>query len=86
MNKILIYISIFFIVTNCNLKPNIEHHGIHMLEKKNQKLKLNETNRNDILKILGAPSTKSTFDNDVMFYIERKISTGKLVTLGKRKY
>ncbi len=85
MNKILTYISIFFIVTNCNLKPNIEHHGIHMLEKKNQKLKLNETNRNDIIKILGAPSLESTFDNDVMFYIERKISTGRLVTLGKRK-
>tara|TARA_B100001287_G_C22331112_1_gene366270 strand:+ start:73 stop:537 length:465 start_codon:yes stop_codon:yes gene_type:complete len=85
MNKILTYISIFFIVTNCNLKPNIEHHGIHMLEKKNQKLKLNETNRNDIIKILGSPSVESTFDNDVMFYIERKISTGKLVTLGKRK-
>ena len=85
MNKILTYISIFFIVTNCNLKPNIEHHGIHMLEKKNQKLKLNETNRNDIFKILGAPSLESTFDNDVMFYIERKISTGRLVTLGKRK-
>ena len=85
MNKILTYISIFFIITNCNLKPNIEHHGIHMLEKKNQKLKLNETNRNDIFKILGAPSLESTFDNDVMFYIERKISTGRLVTLGKRK-
>ena len=85
MNKILTYISIFFIITNCNLKPNIEHHGIHMLEKKNQKLKLNETNRNDIIKILGSPSVESTFDNDVMFYIERKISTGKLVTLGKRK-
>ena len=56
-----------------------------MLEKKNQKLKLNETNRNDIIKILGSPSVESTFDNDVMFYIERKISTGKLVTLGKRK-
>ena len=85
MNKILTFISIFFIITNCNLKPNIEHHGIHMLEKKNQKLKLNETNRNDIIKILGSPSLESTFDNDVMFYIERKISTGRLVTLGKRK-
>ena len=85
MNKILTYISIFFIVTNCNLKPNIEHHGIHMLEKKNQKLKLNETNRNDIIKILGSPSVESTFDNDVMFYIERKILTQGLYKMGKRK-
>ncbi len=34
---------------------------------------------------MGSPSVESTFDNDVMFYIERKISTGRLVTLGKRK-
>ena len=85
MNKILTYISIFFIITNCNLKPNIEHHGIHMLEKKNQKLKLNETNRNDIIKILGSPSVESTFDNDVMFYIERKIGAQGILKLGKQK-
>ncbi len=32
------------------------------------------SNVNDILSIFGEPSTKSTFDNDVWIYIERKIS------------
>ncbi len=32
------------------------------------------TNRNDLLSILGEPSTKSSFDNDVWIYIERKIT------------
>ena len=34
---------------------------------------------------MGEPSTKSSFDNDVWIYIERKISTGKLFYLGKEK-
>jgi outer membrane protein assembly factor BamE (lipoprotein component of BamABCDE complex) len=42
------------------------------LEKKQSSLVVNETNKNDIKKILGNPSTKSKFDNDVWIYIERK--------------
>ena len=45
-----------------------------------------ETNKNDIIKILGPPSVKSTFNNDLYFYIERKITTDKVIKLGKRKY
>ena len=45
-----------------------------------------ETNKNDIIKLLGPPSVKSTFNEDLYFYIERKITTGKLIKLGKKKY
>ena len=58
---------------------------MHNLEKKQTKLKVNFTNKNDIIKIIGPPSTKSTFDNDVYIYIERKTSTSKLTKLGKKK-
>ena len=63
----------------------VKHHGVHFLEKKHEKLVLNSSNKNDVLKLLGEPSTKSTFDNDVWIYIERKISTGKIYYLGKEK-
>ena len=63
----------------------VKHHGVHFLEKKHEKLAINTSNKNDILKLLGEPSTKSTFDNDVWIYIERKISTGKIYYLGKEK-
>ena len=56
-----------------------------MLEKKNEKLKVNVNNRNDVYSILGPPSVESTFDTDVMFYIERKILTQGLYKMGKRK-
>ena len=36
-------------------------------------------------KILGNPSTKSKFNNDVWIYIERKQSQSKLMNLGKMK-
>ena len=56
---------------------------MHFLDKKNEKLVLNHTNKNDILILLGEPSTKSTFDNDVWIYIERKTSKGAIYKLGK---
>ena len=57
---------------------------MHNLEKKQEKLKINQSNKNDILMIIGPPSTKSTFDNDVYIYIERKTSSSKLRKLGKK--
>ena len=62
----------------------VQHHGVHNLEKKQEKLKINQSNKNDILKIIGPPSTKSTFENDVYIYIERKTSNSKLSKLGKK--
>ena len=55
------------------------------LEKKQESLIINETNKNDIKKILGTPSTKSKFDNDVWIYIERKQTQSELKNLGRMK-
>tara|TARA_B100001142_G_scaffold286001_1_gene300688 strand:+ start:133 stop:546 length:414 start_codon:yes stop_codon:yes gene_type:complete len=61
------------------------HHGVHNLEKKQTKIQINQSNRNDIIQLIGPPSTKSSFDNDVFIYIERKTSSSKLTKLGKKK-
>ena len=61
------------------------HHGVHNLEKKQTKIQINQSNRNDIIQLIGPPSTKSSFDNDVFIYIERKTSNSKLTKLGKKK-
>jgi len=57
-----------------------------MLKKKSEQIIVSETNKNDIIKLLGPPSITSTFDNDILFYIERKITTDKLIKLGKQFY
>ena len=53
------------------------------MDKKEKKIKVQQSNTNDILSILGEPSTKSTFDNDVWIYIERKITNTHF--FGRRK-
>ncbi len=63
----------------------VKHHGVPFLEKKQSSLVINKTNKNDIMKILGNPSTKSKFDNDVWIYIETKQTQSKLTNLGKMK-
>ena len=63
----------------------VKHHGVPFLEKKQTELIVSESNTNDIKKILGNPSTKSKFDNDVWIYIERKQTQSKLKNLGRMK-
>ena len=63
----------------------VKHHGVPFLEKKQLELKINESNKNDIRKILGNPSTTSKFDNDVWIYIERKQTQSKIKNLGRMK-
>ncbi len=63
----------------------VKHHGVPFLEKKQKELIVSESNTNDIKKILGNPSTKSKFDNDVWIYIERKQTQSKLKNLGRMK-
>ena len=43
------------------------------------------SNKNDIMSLLGPASVKSTFDNDVWIYIERKTTSSEIKTLGRKK-
>ena len=83
MRKILI-LSIF-LLASCTLNKIVQHHGVHNLEIKQAKLKINKTNKNEIIELIGPPSTKSTFDNDLYIYVERKTSGSKLMKLGKKR-
>ena len=85
MIKILYIIFLSLIVSNCSFEKVVKHHGVPFLEKKQTTLVVNETNKNDIIKILGTPSTKSKFDNDVWIYVERKSTQSELKNLGKMK-
>ena len=83
MKKILILL--FLLLSSCSLNKVVLHHGVHNLEKKQTKLKVNYTNKNDIIRLIGPPSTESNFDNEVYIYIERKTSGSKLTKLGEKK-
>ena len=63
----------------------VKHHGVHYLEKKQKDIVVFSNNLNDVRSLLGPPSTKNSFDNDIWIYIERKTTVSQVRTLGKRK-
>ena len=63
----------------------VKHHGVPFLEQKQAELIVNKSNKNDIVKILGSPSTTSKFDNDIWIYIERRKTQSRLKNLGRMK-
>ena len=83
MQKILYIIILSFVVSNCTLNKVNKHHGVPNLEKKQASLIVNKTNKNDIKKLLGIPSTTSKFDNDIWIYIERTQSQSGIIKFGK---
>ena len=85
MIKKLIIILSFIFITNCTLNKVEKNHGVNLLEKKQKKLQINISNRNDVLKILGSPSVEGSFDDNTFIYIERKTSSSQLSKLGKKK-
>ena len=85
MKYILHIIIVFFFITSCTLDRVVKKHGVRNLEKKQEKLLIFETNKNDIQEKLGPPSSRSVFDNDLWIYIEREITNDKLLKLGGEK-
>ena len=83
--KILFILILSIYITGCKLNKIVKHHGVHNLEAKSNKLSLNVSNINEINRLLGPPSTKSYFNNEVLIYLERKTSNSKLLKLGKKK-
>ena len=83
MKKISYFIFVILIATSCSLKPVDNYHGVAFLEEKQKELLINTSNKNDILKILGAPSTESIIEDDLWIYIENRKSRSSLLKLGK---
>ena len=82
MHKIVI-IVILLLLSNCQRNPVINTHGVAFLDKKQKNLIIAKTNKNDVKKVLGHPSTVATFDNSIWIYIERTRTRGKLLKFGQ---
>ena len=82
MHKIII-ILIILLLSNCHRNPVINTHGVPFLDIKQKNLIINETNKNDVKKTLGHPSTVAIFDNSIWIYIERTRTRGKLLKFGQ---
>jgi len=83
--KLYLFIALLFFITSCQQNEVIKTHGIAYLEKREKLIIVNETNKNDTIKILGQPSTKGMTDDNLWIYIERTNTRGKLLKLGRNE-
>ena len=80
-----IIIIIFLFTVNCSGNKVSNFHGSKQLETKFNIIKVNKTNKNDLVKLIGPPSSVSDFDNNKWFYIERLKTNQSLIKLGNQK-
>ena len=73
----------FIILINCQLQEPYKNHGIVFLENRAEKLVIDTSNKNDVIKIIGQPHSKSIKNNNEWIYFERVITKGEFHKLGQ---
>ena len=81
----LLFIIAFIFILSCSTNKVKNNHGVLSLNNKFNKIVVEKSNSNDILNLLGPPSTKSSFDVNIWIYIERKKTNQSIFKLGKQK-
>ena len=79
----ILYLLVFIILISCKLQEPLKTHGIIFLENRSQKLVLNKSNKNDVIRIMGRPHIKEDEINQSWIYLERILSKGKYHKLGR---
>ena len=79
----ILFIIFSVFIQNCQLQDANKVHGINFLENREKVLKINKTNKNDVIALFGKPHTKSINNENKWMYFERTTSKGKLHKLGQ---
>ena len=79
------FIIIFIFIINCSGNKVSNYHGPKILETKYEKIKISITNKNDLINLIGPPSSVSDFDKNKWFYFERLKTNQSLFKLGTQK-
>ena len=83
-HKNIILVILFIFLVNCSTQKVTRIHGNLSLNNYESSILVNKSNKNDVINILGEPSTKSNFNNNVWFYIEQKKQNKSIIKLGKQ--
>tara|TARA_Y100001980_G_C14425146_1_gene215099 strand:+ start:283 stop:738 length:456 start_codon:yes stop_codon:yes gene_type:complete len=81
----LLYLILLIFIVNCSGNKVSNYHGSKILEDKFNKIETNQTNKNDLVKLIGPPSTISDFDKNKWYYFERLKTNQSLLKLGTQK-
>ena len=82
-NHLFIILCAFIILSSCQIQEPLKTHGIIFLENRSNKLIINKSNKNDVIRIIGQPQIKNNTEDTSWIYIERILTKGKYHKLGK---
>ena len=79
-----VYLLLILLFTiSCQRNEIVKTHGIAYLEKREKLIFVNKSNKNDTINIFGQPSTKGMTNDNLWIYIERTMTKGKMLKLGR---
>ncbi len=81
---VLVYFLVFIFLANCQLKEPLNNHGIVFLKNRSEKLTVNSSNKNDAIRIIGQPHSKSVKNENDWIYFERILTKGDYHRLGQK--
>lgn len=82
-HKNITLLLLFITLVCCQLKEPVKNHGILFLENRSNQLKISQSNKNDVIKLIGNPHTISFNNNNDWIYIERTLTKGSFHKLGQ---
>ena len=85
MIRVFLLFTITLLIYSCSLKQKVDQHGLKNLNIKKNEILVNISNKNDIIKILGYPSTKSLFDNSIWIYLEKEKVSNSIFKMKSKK-
>ena len=83
MKKIVYLLLLLLFIISCQRKEIVKTHGISYLEKREKLIFVNKSNKNDTINIFGQPASRGMADENLWIYVERTITRGKLLKIGR---
>tara|TARA_B100001250_G_C19809972_1_gene795284 strand:+ start:3022 stop:3483 length:462 start_codon:yes stop_codon:yes gene_type:complete len=80
-----LFFLLFLLTISCSNNKVVNNHGSTAIALKSNKIEISKSNKNDVLAILGKPSTISLFDQNSWFFIEREKVNQSIFKFGKSK-
>ncbi len=82
-HKIFLFLFTSIFLSSCQLQEPSKNHGIIFLKNRSDKLVIDSSNKNDVIKIIGQPHSKSINNENEWIYIERVLTKGEYHKLGQ---
>ena len=81
----IIILFLFLLTISCSNNKVVNNHGHFSLDLKSEKIIISKSNKNDVINIIGKPSTVSLFNENLWVYIQREKVNQSVIKLGKSK-